>query len=296
MGFRWDDLAVLLAVHDHGSLAAAAGSLAVDASTVSRRLRAFETALGATLFDRTPDGLVPTELVRRLLPHAEAMAAAARGVEADAAGHEATPTGSVRVAVASGMAAYILAPRLHEVLDAYPGLTVDFVVSTGLVDLTRFEADLAVRFVRPVQGDLVYQRLGSSDGYGAFVSERYVDRYGLPDGRPRRWIGWSPRRAHLPEARLYEEVVGTPPQLASDDLVVMMQAWREGLGALLLPLGLGRLEPTAILLDDPPPVPFSLAVYLVTHRSLRDVPRVRAVRDWLASVLVRLDASSPEAG
>ncbi|MEZ4337816.1 MAG: LysR family transcriptional regulator, partial [Sandaracinaceae bacterium] len=110
--FRWDDLAVVLAVHRGGSLAAAADSLRIDASTVSRRLRAIEAELGSRLFDRTPDGLLPTDLTLRLLPHAEQAEAAALAVEAEAAGEEVAAVGRVRLALADAFAAYVVAPAL----------------------------------------------------------------------------------------------------------------------------------------------------------------------------------------
>lgn len=290
MDFRWDDLGLVVAVHRGGTLAAAAAALNIDASTASRRLRAIEQALGGPLFDRTPDGLVPTELVRRVLPHAEAAAAAARSVAAVAAGHETTPTGIVRLAIADAFAAYVVAPRVADFLDAHPGLRLDLLVSTDVVDLTRFEAEVAVRFVRPTHGDLVYQRVASTGTYGAFVHRRYLERYGTPPHPPLHWLGWSDRKSHIPEARAFAEFVGVPPRLAADDMVVLMEAWRAGVGALLLPVALVALgERDAIILDEPRPTSFSVDVFLVTHRSLRDVPRVRAVRNWLVELLEDLD-------
>ena len=294
LSFRWDDLSVVLAVHRERTLAAAAGRLGVDASTVSRRLRALEEALGSRLFERTPDGLLPTDLVRRILPHAEAADAAARAVAAEAAGNETTATGLVRVAAANAMAAYVLAPRLTDLLEAHPGLRVELLVSTDLVDLTRFEADIAVRFVRPVQGDLVVRRLATTDAYGAFVHESHLERFGPLEGRPSRWIGWSSSKAHLADAQLYEQLVGVPPRLACDDMVVQIEAWRRGGGAMLFPVALGRLTPGSVLLDDPEVVPYDVEVFIVTHRSMRQVPRVRVVRDWLVSVLEDYDSQSSE--
>jgi DNA-binding transcriptional LysR family regulator len=54
-GMDWNDLRHVLALARDGSLAAAARRLAVDATTVARRLRAAEAALGVRLFQRMPD-------------------------------------------------------------------------------------------------------------------------------------------------------------------------------------------------------------------------------------------------
>lgn len=283
--FRWDDLQILLAVSRAGSLSGAARTLGVDASTTSRRLRGFEEALGVTLFERTPDGLVITEVAQRLLPHAEQAESAATSVAALAAGSDLTPTGRVRVALADAFASFVVAPRLGRFLDAHPGLQVEILASADTVDLTRLEAEIAVRFVRPTQGDLVAQRVATTGAYRGWVHATYEAAHGPTRGMPEHWIGWSERYAHLPEAQLYERVVGIEPRLRCDDLTTMVQAWAHGAGALLLPSGIADLLGEA----RPTPVPdaraFELDIWVVTHRSLRAVPRVRAVRDWLVTLV-----------
>lgn len=287
--FRWDDLGVLLAIHRGGTLAAAAAALRLDPSTISRRLRAFETDLDGRLFDRTPDGLVATDLARRLLPHAEQAESAAHAAAAEAAGDEVEVAGEVRIALADGLAHYGVAPRVLDLLERYPALRIDFVVGVSLVDLARREADIAVRFVRPTTGDLVTRRVASSGGYVACVSRGYAERH--PDRLTREtadWIGWAPSMAHLPEARLYQEIVGRTPRLACNSLPVMVEALRGGAGALLLPAAMLQVEPDAVQIPIPDLPAFEIDVWLVTHRALRNVPRVRAVWDWLEALILAM--------
>lgn len=284
--FRWDDLRVLLAVHRHGSLAAAARVIGIDASTASRRLRSLEEDLGARLFDRTPDGLAPTGLADRLIPHAEQAEAAALAVSAESAGEDVRPEGHVRVACADALGVYVLAPALPALLDANPGLRVTLMVSTELVDLERREADVAVRFVRPERGDLVARRIADAFEYTGFVSRGYAEaRCGSVHVDDVDWIGWSETRAHLQEARLYERLVGRPPRFQSDNLVVMMEAMRAGVGALLLPAPLRDVEPSLVEVTGLETVSAPVATWLVTHRALKEVPRVRLVMDWLTEVM-----------
>lgn len=290
MSFRWDDLGVMLALHRHGTLSGAAEALGVDASTVGRRIQALETALGGSLFARTPDGFVPTDLALRLMPHAEAAAAAADAAAAEAAGSANQATGLVRLAVADAFAVYSLAPRLHRFRAEHPGIRIEVLASPGLVDLTRREADIAVRFVKPTRGELVFRRVMAVGTYAAFCSRAYAEAH--PDLSPEvvDWIGWSESRAHLPEAQLYQQVVGRPLALAADDLVVQIEAARHGAGCLLMPLEWLDANEDIVQLPSPPPIPFELPVYLVTHRALRRVPRVAAVWDWLESMLLEMHA------
>ena len=286
--FRWDDLRVFLAVHRGGTVAAGARTLGIDASTVSRRLRAFEAELGATLFDRTPDGLLPTDLATRLLAPAEQAEEASIAVEAAALQQDRKPEGTVRLAVADGLGTYLLAPQLRDFLDQYPGIRLDVLISTELVDLTRREADVAVRFVRPDRGDLVSRRVGHGVTYRAFASKAYLERIQSLDDV--EWIFWGPSRAHLAENRLFERFIGKTPRVTMDDLVVMVEAVRAGAGAMLLPESLTLVDPELVEVPGVDPMPIDFGTWIVTHRSLRDVPRIRAVMDWMADLLTRMDA------
>jgi DNA-binding transcriptional LysR family regulator len=280
---RWDDLRVLLAVHRTGSLGGAAKVLAVDTSTASRRLRALEEALGAALFVRTPEGLTPTDLTARLLPHAEQAEAAAIAVEAAAAGETVEAEGTVRLALADAFAVYFVAPALPAFLESNPGVVVDIRMSTALVDLARWEADVAVRFQRPETGDLVAQRIRRPGVYAAFASPAYLaDRD--PEA-PLDWIAWSPSRAHLPEAQLFERMVDAPVRVAGDSLVMMIEAMRAGAGVLLLPNVFGEVVPDLVRLPVPRPLAVDLDVWVVAHRALRRVPRVDAVWRWMVDLL-----------
>ncbi|MEN0067027.1 MAG: LysR family transcriptional regulator [Myxococcota bacterium] len=290
--FRWDDLQVLLAVHRHGSLSAAARSLSIDGSTASRRLRALESALDAKLFERTPDGLVSTGLSERLLPAAEQAEAAARSVTAIAAGSEVTPTGTVRVAVTDAFANYVIAPMLPDLLDAFPGLHIELLASPSVVDLSRLQAEIAVRFVRPEQGDLIAQCVSRAGQFGGWVHSTYVERHGPVTGMPVHWIGWSLAFSHLSEAQLYDRVVGVPPRLRCDNLTTMIEAWIAGAGALLLPQAVAQSIPGAIRTPEPESKALELSTWVVTHASMRHVPRVRVVRDWLVTRIQEYERAS----
>jgi len=286
--FRWDDLRVLLAVHRGGTIAAAARTLQIDASTASRRLTALETSLGARLFDRTPDGLMPTDLATRLLAPAEQAESAAFAVEGHAAEEDRRPEGTVRLACADGLGTYILAPQLRPFLDKNPGISIDLLVSTELVDLTRREADIAVRFVRPTHGDLVARRVGRGTTYRAFASRAYAAQIDPDDPASIDWVHWGPSRAHLAENRLYETMVGRPPRVSADDYVVLTEMVRGGVGAMLLPESVTLLDPDLVPLEGISPVTIESGTWIVTHRALRDVPRIRLVFDWLVALLTEL--------
>lgn len=292
---HWDDARVLLSLLQTRTLSGAAARLGVNASTVSRRLQALESALGARLFDRTPDGVLPTVLAEQLGPHAEAMERAAAGLTLTAQGRETRPEGDVRLTAPPGVAEFVVAPALPRLLKRHPRLRVVLDASVSYADLTRREADIALRLARPTSGDLVARRVGVADG-GLFGAPRYVRQLGvLRRLRQGRWITWGEDLSHLPAAQFVATLV--PPDrvvLRSSHMGSMVAAARAGLGLLVLdqPMGaacgLSKVRLDAELVRQLPSMQSVSEAWLVAHRALRDVPRIAAVWDFLVEELTRL--------
>jgi DNA-binding transcriptional LysR family regulator len=176
---EWGDLRVFLAVHRAGSHAGAARALGVAATTVGRRLAALEGAAGARLFARTPDGLLPTAAARALLPRAERVEAEVQDAARELTGADARPTGTVRITCGDGFGAYVLGPALPRFLAEHPGLAVEVVPSVRVLDLTRGEADVALRLFRPREKSLVARRVGT-ERYALYAAPAYLARRGTP--------------------------------------------------------------------------------------------------------------------
>ena len=299
---RWDDARVLLALMEARTLLGAGKRLRVNASTVSRRLEALEMALGARLFDRTPDGVRPTSLAEALAPHAEAMERAAAGLALAAQGREARPEGEVRITAPPGVAEFFLAPALPRLLARHPRLRLVLDASVAYADLTRREADLALRARRPTSGDLVARSLGETVG-GLYGAKAYVEGLGrlrrLGDAR---FITWAEDLAHLPAARLVAERV--PPEavaLRTSHMGTQMAAAAAGLGLVVAdgPLaraaGLVEVALSPELRRSLPPLTGGDS-WLVVHRALREVPRVAAVWEFVLELAAELRAKGARPG
>lgn len=288
LDFRWDDLRLFLAAHRTRSLTQAARRLGLNQSTTSRRLAAFEETLGARLFDRTPEGLVPTELAERLLAPAERAEAATHEAARVVAREEASLEGEVRVAVSEGMSYYVLAPAMARLREAHPGVRVTFVISVAMADLTRREADVALRFARPARGDLVGKRLWSGD-YGVFGAPSLAARLG-PGPHALAgldFVGWDDQtQASIPEAR-WEAKAGVRCVVRASSITTRLALAQAGCGAIELARAWGRTLPGLVELDTEP-VDMSVDVWLVTHRALREVPRVRVVWEFIEDALATL--------
>ena len=273
----WDDLPVLLAAAREGSLTGAARRLGVNQSTASRRLQALEAAVGGRLFDRRPDGLVPTALALALLPHAEAAQDAVDGFRRTAAGQDPDPGGTVRLAVPDGLDSLLLAPSLPAFFARHPRIRLEIVASPALSNLARREADLALRFVRPTVGDLVARRLLDLP-QGLFGTAACA-----AGGAQAPWIAWDEELGQVPEAAFEARHGGERIVLRLNRIEARLAAARAGVGLAVLPLAVAKLAPELVAVDPGAPVP-GCALWLVAHRALMPAPRVRAVWDFLVEV------------
>ncbi len=282
---RWDDLELLLALHREATLSGAATRLAVNTSTVARRLDAMQANLGVHLFDRTPSGIVATEACRDLVPIAESMEQVAADALRLLAGRETTPEGVVRLTAPPGLANWVVAPLLVELRARYPGIVIELDASIGYADLTRREADLALRANRPTSGDLVAVRLAETSPIIAASPARAKNK--LADLDAIEWITWGRDLAGFADAKwVAANVDPARVVLRTSSMDAQLQAARTGLGALLVPrpfldwVELAEVPLAPKLSERLPPLPLG-TLWLVGHRALRDVPRVRAVWDFI---------------
>jgi DNA-binding transcriptional LysR family regulator len=288
---RWDDVPLLLALLRHRNLAGAGRSLGLDASTASRRLAALEKTTGARLFDRTRQGLVPTAAAEEMRGPAEEMERAALKLQSAAQTFEAEIEGVVRIAVIPGVADGHLAPRLPELLARHPRLRIELDVRSQVSDLTRREADIAIRSIRPRSGELVMTRLTTAR-WLAMTSTDHARELGvLGDWDAARWITWDDDLAHIPVARWVADHTSRPPVLRTSSIGSQIAAARSGLGVVLLDEftpraapGLSPVRYAAALERDAAGWPVD-DLWLVGHAALRDTPRVAAVWDFLVEMI-----------
>lgn len=262
----WEDLRVFVALARAGSLSAAARALKVSHATVGRRIAALEETLGRTLFDRRADGYALTAEGEAVLELASGMDERALAI-LRRAGREAGLTGTVRLTATETLAESILIPCLAEFHRRHPGIDLEVLTDPRSLSLARREADVAVRLARPKAGELFTRRLASL-GYGVYVA---------PGGDTSAWVGFDDSYAHLPEAQwLARHAAGERVVLRANTLLAQVSAVRAGFGKALLPRWYAEQEGGLVPLPSPAPPPVREA-WLVVHRDLKAVPRVRAV-------------------
>ena len=278
MNWHWDDLRVFLVLAREGNLTAAARQLEVSHPTVARRIKALEQSFGARLFDRLPDRFVLTPAGEELLADAQAMEQAAETIHRRSAGLSDTAHGTVRLSAGEAMAAFLARhlPRLRHNMQC---IEIELVASHTLANLSRREADLLIRDQVPDIASIVTRRLGRAAYavYGnAELARGKVDRAQL-SRMP--WLGFDDDHSYMPGQRwTHELLAGGRPQVRVNDWLVLLEAARVGAGLAVLPCYLGDNEP-ALHRIGAPLEEVAADQWLLVHRDLRNLPRVRVVMD-----------------
>ena len=295
-GLRWDDVQLFLALVRDGSLARAGARLGLDASTVSRRLAALERRLAVRLFDRTRDGMLATEAAEGLVASAETMEGGALGFARGAEGFERAVEGRVRLTAPPGFADAFLPRVLVGLAERHPRLLVEVDARIAVVDLSRREADLALRTIRPQAGDLVQKRIFVTRTIPVGAPSYVASLGTVADAEGARWIGYGEELGSIPQARwMSTHVPRERRALLTSSLTLQLAAAEAGLGLVLAPapytrafdvvparMGRRLAASLAALPED--------ELFLVGHRAQRDVPRVAAVWRYLDEAFAEMAA------
>lgn len=281
----WDDLRYIRALGRAGTLAGAAEELGVHHSTVFRRLGRIEKRLGVRLFVRYREGFSLTAAGEEVIATADRLGVEVDELERRLAGRDTRPSGTVRMTTTDTLLDGLLGPLLGRFRRSYPEIRLEISVGNPFLSLSRRDADVALRpTVSPPETLL-----------GRRVAELATAVYGARDyleqkASPRRladhdWIAPDDSLAHLPSARwLRRQWPQVEPALRCNSVTGMRAACRGGAGLAALPCFLADPVPGLVRLQGPIDS-LKVGLWLLTHRDLRRVARIRALLDYLHGAL-----------
>jgi DNA-binding transcriptional LysR family regulator len=293
----WNLLRSFIAVCDTQTLTAAADVLGLSQPTLGRHIRQLETAVGETLFDRMPGKMRPTEraefLMARLLPLREGVGRFEHAIW----GHDESVAGTVRVTTSELLGGLVLPGVLAPLLREAPLLQIELQASDEVQNLLRREADIAVRFFRPEQDDVIAIAVGQTE-LGLYGSKDLVDS--LPPGyTPSHLKGRYVGDVGVERAIEISASVGHPLQRSdfcfrSMSAVAQLQAVEAGVGIAGLLAVFAANRPSLVRVF-PDLVAQPVSVWLCAHEDLRRSQRMRRVFDHLNVALKQLFVKTPEA-
>jgi DNA-binding transcriptional LysR family regulator len=284
----WDGFRVFLAVARAGRVSTAAKRLGVDQTTVSRRLAAFEEELGAPLFYRTGGPYRLTRHGQNALSNAEAMEQAALIAHARTQETAGNLAGRVRLAMLDEFASHWLAARLPEFRAQYPDIEIEIVAGIPPLDLSRGEADLAIRTPRPKQVGLAAVRLGSGTtalyASKTLIGKRSLFIHDVGSSRGLPFLVYPSEHHPLQSWPWFQPVLAQAKiALVTNSTHALVAAARSSLGVAVLPTFVGRAYDDLVRVSD---MLFVGEHWLVLHPEFRRDPKVRALADFLKHAAV----------
>ena len=279
----WDLFQSLHAVLEAGTLSAAAKLRGLTQPTLGRHIETLEQRLGSPLFLRSPRGLQPTDLALELRPHLNEMAAAASAAVRDASGAADSIVGSVRITAADMVGAEVIAPMLAQFHETHPGTIIELMMSNTTDDLSRREADIAVRMTPPTQSALVAKKVGEIN-MAFYATADYLERHGSPTSfealKTHAVIGFDSPSYNLRELPgINMEVTRETFTFRCDSDVAQFAAIRAGFGIGVCQDILGRRYGLTPVMPDVSV--FRMGCWIVMHENLRANRRMRLMFDHL---------------
>ena len=277
MNISWDDLRTVLMLVRHRSLAGAAGALGVNYTTVARRVRRAEAALDMVLFERLADGYRPSEAAEMIAVQAGEMERTEHALLRQLQGAENTLSGVMTVTAPQLLIANFLAPVIDTFTKTYPRIDLRLRASIELLDLTRREADLAIRISRDPGDTLTGVRLLQQDS-ASFASVEVAERILADHDAMIDWVVYD-AFPEVPKG-INRAFANNRVRLRLDDMVAMVGAAQAGLGVVRMPMFLGRATPGLVQVPVLPPQPYA-DIWVVGHPDVWPSRKLRAFRDVL---------------
>jgi DNA-binding transcriptional LysR family regulator len=284
----WDDFRYVKAIADTRSLAGAADLLGVNHSTVFRRLGQIEQQLGSRLFERGRAGYAPTACGEQMVELAERMGDDIVSFERTVTGQDLRPSGELRITTSDVLLLHFLGDVLIGFRRAYPEIVLDIVVSNQRLNLSKRDADVAVRATYhnpdPLSGSRIARIAWAVFGPATLATEAFDP---VIDGRRHDWVAFADPvaiakamrwlREHADEKRIVYKV---------NTMIGLAEAVAGGVGLALLPCYVGSA--VAGLAQLSPPLPeLEGELWLLTHPDLRNTARVHAFLDYCAEAIAR---------
>lgn len=281
---NWDDLRIISAICSTGSFTRAARELQIDETTVSRRLARLESALDVILFEAVDGHREPTSACRAILGHLDEMKQTVVNISRVLSGQDHAQR-SFRLTTIAAVAEHFLAPHLAALLAELPELTLSIDTSDHNVDMSRWEADFAIRLGRPKQGAFLMRKIGqmrfclvrpANDGLAA---RAIAAAYPVA-------LSETPEMVHL--RTLLED---RPIQLETTNLDIIRRVLASGRAVAALPefLAADFHHDSGLTVV---PLNIEREVWLLSQAHLRNDPLARRVAEWCTNLIAASTAGT----
>ena len=287
---NWDDLPYFLAVAKSGTLTGASKSLGVNHSTVFRRINAIEDKLGTRLFERLAEGYELTDIGHIVLQHAQVAENSIHSLERAVAGKDFELSGEIHVTAPLSIAEHVLVPCIAKFRHQHPRITINIIVSSGLYDLSRRDADIAIRSTNNPPDFLIGRKVTDLT-WSAYASKAYIKKHGgaksSKDLDDHELIGVDDSLLAIEAYKwLMSNYSNKNLCCSASDVKTISTLCNEGLGIALLPTN--YFNKNLVKLFDINPE-FKDGLWILTHPDLRRVTRIKEFSKFLFKYMVDIN-------
>jgi len=286
--FDWNQARAFLVTAEEGSLSAAARALDMTQPTVGRQVSALEAELGVSLFERTNSGLVLTQSGADLMAQVKTMGDAAANLSRLASGHAEAVEGIVCISATEMISAFVLPPIIEKLRNQWPKIEIEIIASNDTSDLSRREADIAIRNYRPTQQELIAKRVQNTSGH-LYASKNYIrnldERQSPEDLNNAVFLGADRSSSVISYLKKFGFDLNSSnfPVIIANHLV-QWEMVKHGTGIGFMMSDIGDAEPLVERVLPAFPA-FEKETWLVAHRELKTSRKLRVVFDYLAAEL-----------
>lgn len=281
---NWDNLRYVLIVANKGSIASAARELGVNRTTVLRRIESFQESLGCRIFERNPSGYVLTVEAEKIIKAAQEIEDTLFDMERQIAGRELRLEGELRVTTTDTLLTSVIGPHLASFHRKYPHISVSVSITNNILDLSRRDADIAIRPTRTADTPLVGQRV-SRIQFFVYASDLYLESMPGTAIEQHHWIGFDSSLQSTEAAKWLNARVDTKKIcLRVDSFVGLRIAAENAMGLALLPHYLGDASPVLKRLPAPTKE-LTTGLWLLTHPDLIRSAKVHAFMEHFGHAL-----------
>ena len=284
LNLDWEEVKSFAVVAEAGTVRRGARQLGVHHSTVSRRIDNLEHALGAKLFDRQPQGYILNTAGEEFAAAVRECGVRLNDAERHISGQDRDLSGTVTVTMAGPLAVHVFGPNLAEFADVYPGIEVRVITTTNVLDISRREADVAIRIDNNPPESLVGKRLFPYY-QTVYATQEYLNSQDFEnEPEAARWISWRASEDKYPEWTKETEFGAVPLWGYFPEPALQQSAARGGLGLAMLPCVIGDNDPQLVRASSREPTK-ARDIWLLTHSDLRRTARIKAFMAFAEKVL-----------
>lgn len=281
---EWNDLTVILAICRGGTLSGAARALGQNHSTIFRKINAIEDKTGVRFFERLPDGYAMTDAGNSAMRYAERIESEVHALSREVLGQDMRLQGKIRVTAPEGMTTQIMPTMLAEFCRQHPEVSVEIAGGHGALDLTRREADVAIRATRKPPDASLGRRV-CDFRFAIYSSPKYMKRNRDKPMHEQQWcmipgiIEWLVPHVFKKKEQGERQVV-----FASNTTLAVINATAAGMGFTLMPCYVGDTDKRLVRVGDPIEA-LTIELWILTHPDLRYTARVKALIAYLYDAL-----------